>query len=322
MRRIFPLAAAICLSVSCVSTLAETADDVQKLLAAGNYQAALQQAENGLQQNAGNRNLLLAKGFALVKLNRLDEAIGFYDQLRKVIPDDPEPGNNLAMIFRMQKKYPQAITIFAETIQAFPAYTPAYENLGDTYIELAQSQYRQGFTATGNQTLQAKAALSGEFNRLTAQTIAQQPQAATVPAQTQPAPVAPPSTPVASAAPEPDPAQVEQAIIEKLSAWADAWMSLDKDRYFAHYSQQFQPSEGRTLEEWMQRKQTALEIAEFIKIYLTDIDISYSPQSPDVATVEFEQAYASDRFKGRTRKQLNLKNSNNGWLIVAETNID
>ena len=98
-------------------------------------------------------------------------------------------------------------------------------------------------------------------------------------------------------------------------------MSRDSDTYFAHYSQQFKPT-NRTLEDWIQRKRNALENAEYIKVLLTEISIDFSPDSPDLAAVEFSQAYASDSFQGNTRKRLDLKNSPDGWLIVAETNIN
>ena len=318
MRKFFQLSAAIFLTVVSAKSLAGIEDDVQQLLAAGSHQLALQQAELGLQQNPGNRRLLFARGYALVKLNRLDDAASYYEQLRRVVTDDPEPGNNLAMIYRMQKKYPQAITVFAETIQAFPAYTQAYENLGDTYIELARNQYQQGFATTGSASLQTKAAISGNFEQLVAQASALQVQAAQPVMQQAKA-----AQPQAAAPPQQlDPTQVEQAIVQKLSGWSDGWMSRDGEKYFAHYSQQFEPGGGRSLDEWMQRKQKALDKAEYIKIYLTDIEIDYSPETPDIASVEFNQAYASDTFQGRTRKRLDLKNSQSGWLIVGESNID
>ncbi len=322
MRKTLQLSAAFLLASHTVLASAGIEEDVQQLLAAGNHQAALQQAELGLQQNAGNRRLLFAKGYALVKLNRLDEAASYYEQLRRVVTDDPEPSNNLAMVYRMQKKYPQAVTVFAETIRAFPAYMQAYENLGDTYIELARNQYQQGFATTGNTRLQTKATLSGDFNRLAAQASARQAQAApqAVPAATQQTMVTP--TRAVPAAKPIDPAQVRQTIVQKLSAWADAWMSRDSDQYFTHYSQQFTPGGGRSLDEWMQRKQNALGTAEYIKIYLTDIEIDYAPESPGVAAVEFNQAYESNTFQGRTRKRLDLKNSQNGWLIVSESNVN
>ena len=317
MNNTFRLATAFMLCSLIAPANAGIQEDVQRLLAEGNFQAAIQQAEIGLQQNNGNRALLLAKGFALVQLNRLDEAARYYEQLRRVMPDDPEPGNNLAMIYRMQKKYPQSITVFAETIRAFPNYSHAYGNLGDTYIELAQDQYQQGFDMTGNPTLQQKATLSGDFDRLVTQATLAKPSQPVVRARAVPAPA-----PATLPAEVPDPALVEQSIVEKLSTWTDDWMSRDSNRYFAHYSQQFIPAGDKSLDDWMQHKRNTLAKAEFIKVWLTDINIVPSGENPDTASVEFHQAYASSTFKGSSRKKLDLKNSSNGWLIVAETNVN
>ncbi len=151
-------------------------EDAQAQMVQGNFEGALEIVDQGLQQNGENRDLLLAKGYLLIKLNRLDEAARYFEKLRVVLKNDPTPVNNLAMVYGLQKNYTQAITLFKETIRDFPDYTNAYTNLGDTYIKLAQELYQQGFSLTGNAALQQKALLSRDFNQFASKGVAENTQ--------------------------------------------------------------------------------------------------------------------------------------------------
>ncbi|MCP4011258.1 MAG: tetratricopeptide repeat protein [Proteobacteria bacterium] len=306
-------------------------EDVKAQLAQGNFQGALELIDQGLEQNGENRKLLLAKGFSLIKLNRLDEAARYYEQLRVIMKNDPEPANNLAMVYRLQKNYAQAITIFSETIRDFPDYIKAYDNLGNTYIEIAQNQYQRGFAATGNVTLQQKALLSLDFGQIANQAVTESTQrlqraAPPPPPVVTPAPpVAPPPPPAVTPPPvkKPDPrVQYQQEIVGTLTSWVDDWMSLDENRYLSHYSHRFSPEENYTLNEWIGHKQSVFRKAGEIKVYLTDIKISFDPDNIKTATVTFRQQYASKIFTENSVKELVLEKTPEGWYIVKETSVD
>jgi len=318
-----PLIAALLYGQTMLAT-AGIEEDVQELMARGHYQTALDLSNAGLKQNVGNRKLLLSKGFSLIKLNRLDEAARFYERLRVVLKNDPEPINNLAMVYRLQQNYAQAITTFSETIQGFPDYTRAYINLGDTYIEIAQNQYQRGFAITGNVVLQQKALLSRNFDQLANRAVASNTQQLERQA-TPPPPPAVVAKPVIKPAPEPEPEPVvppQQEVVDMLSSWVNNWMSLEEESYFSHYSQQFIPENNYSLEEWIKRKRNVFSRAGYIKVYLTDVEINFHPDNNNTATVTFKQQYASKIFNASSAKTLVLKNSSDGWLIIKETSVD
>ncbi len=292
-------------------------EDAQAQMVLGNFQGALELVDQGLQKNGENRELLLAKGFLLIKLNRLDEAARYYEQLRVVLKNDPTPVNNLAMVYGLQKNYTQAITIFRETIRDFPGYAKAYANLGDTYIKLAQKLFQQGFSLTGDAALQQKALLSRDFNQFASKAVAENTQQLQEPV--------PPPSPVVTPPPVEKPdqrVQYQQEIIDTLTSWVDDWISMDENLYFLHYSQQFVPEKNYTLEEWIEQKQNVFKKAVYIKVYLTDVKINFEPNNINTAMVTFRQQYASKIFNDSSTKKLVLKNSPYGWLIVKETSVD
>ncbi len=308
----------IVLGLGSLTAIASIEEEIQIRLRSGEYQTALKLIDSELQKNQNNRQLLLARGYTLMKLNRLDEATRYYERLRVLLKDDPEPGNNLAMVYRLQKNYALAITMFSETIRNFPQFTPAYINLGDTYIEIAKNQYQRGFTATGDIMLQQKAALSREFDQIAAQSIARQINQTPPP----PPPIEQTIAPVNQAEEKPrTEAEITQEIIQALKAWVSDWMSLEPEGYFSHYSKEFVPEKGISTDAWMKRKRGVLSRSKFIKVYITDIDIKLAQDDSETATIVFNQRYQSDTFNSISRKKLVLKQENDQWLIINEYNL-
>ena len=199
---------------------AAVGDDIQTLMARGDYQAALAYINTELEKNTLDEGLLLAKGFALTRLNRLDEAVAFYQKLRTVLKNNPEPGNNLGVVYRQKQDYLSAIRAFGETIRDFPNYTPAHINLGDTYIELAQARYQKGFETTGNVTLQQKAALASNFGELARQALENNARRIAEQGLLSP-PVAPQPTKQPEVSEQAGFAPPIQEILSELEAWAE-----------------------------------------------------------------------------------------------------
>lgn len=134
-----------------------------------------------------------------------------------------------------------------------------------------------------------------------------------------PRPVA--SQPNASAAPRSrakavQPFGVDQAW-EKVEQWAQSWRSRDVDAYFAHYSDDFEPSSG-SLQEWRAERRARLSQPEFIEVEIAGLRLLSTGETQ--AQVAFRQSYRSDRFADAVDKVLELRRSANGdWLIVRET---
>ncbi|NKB62931.1 MAG: hypothetical protein GKR95_12695 [Gammaproteobacteria bacterium] len=256
--------------------------------------------EDGLAENQNNEKLLLQKGFILINLQRLDEAEAFYIDLVKRMPDQPEPMNNLGATYQLQNKLTAAVRQFNETIQKFPDFVAAYENLGDTYVRIAANQYAAGSTLDSNhKTLLAKARLSHQF-----QLVAQQHSA---------------SSPGAlSTSPSKAAEKIKEDIVNFLESWVNDWSSRETDRYFAHYSSECIPLANKTLKAWKKRKTAILNAAKYIKIRIQEISISQT--SDGVVEIMFSQSYESDRYSSTSPKKLVLSRQTPGspFLIIRE----
>ncbi len=296
---------------------ADDKTEIQAFMARGDYQAALTKTDEALKINTLDESLLLLRGFLLLKLDRLDEATVYYQKLREVLKHNPEPGNNLGMAYRQQKKYLAAIRAFDETIRSFPNYTPAHINLGDTHIEIAKLRYQHGFETTGNVMLQQKAALANNFERLAGQTMENNARQIAELGNLLPAVESKPE-PGLNSRPAADPTQ---EIVTVLESWADAWMSRDPDRFFWHYAENFVPENSFSLAVWMQRRRDVFSKSEYIKLHLSDIDIQFDSENQDIVTVTFKQRYISDSYGEDTRKKMVMRKNEHGWLIVNEWNI-
>lgn len=299
---------------------ADVKQDVQQFLDRGDFKGALDMIEQGLEKDVTDQKLLLAKGYLLVKLNQLDAATEYYKILKAHLTDNPEPGNNLAMIYRMRGEYELAIQTFEQIIEAFPDYAHAYENLGDTYIELALNKYQAGFDSSGRKSLQKKLALSQKFHQIAIDSSAKPTQESQQIANTSKTTSTSSDTNTAdesSQAPSAEADKSKERIVKSIETWIKDWMSQDADRYLSHYSDKFTPGKNEPLARWIKRKKNILLHAKNIKLKLSDLDIMLNPDK-GLATAKFKQEYESNNFKDVSKKTLHLEQNKGRWLILKE----
>ncbi len=116
------------------------------------------------------------------------------------------------------------------------------------------------------------------------------------------------------------PEEVEEArreIAAAVERWRRDWESLDTERYLAHYSSSFQ-TEGMDLERFAAHKRRVNQGKRFIRIGLSEVGIFGYPGESGLVVVEFLQAYDSDSFRSRLRKQQFWRREAGGWKIVLE----
>lgn len=99
--------------------------------------------------------------------------------------------------------------------------------------------------------------------------------------------------------------------------WRRDWESLDTDRYLSHYGAGFE-TEGMDLARFSSYKRRVNAGKKFVRVGLSDIAIYAYPGEKDTVLVEFLQAYDSDTFRSRVRKQQFWRRSADGWKIVFE----
>lgn len=286
-----------------------TPEIVNELLASQDYESALQQVDAGLAANPTETKLMLQKGFILIKLRQLVQAEKYYLELIGQIADDPEPMNNLGVVYQLMREYGKAINQFNAAIQRFPDFTRAYENLGDTYIQIAAVNYLNGRSKSPeDKLLISKADLAQRFYELARTNVdaaisrySGSENQETDTTQTANSTLTPSS---------------EQQVADFLRSWVAAWSSRNPDAYFAHYGDNFEPGDGRSQSNWKERKSRILGAAEFINIRIEEIEILSSAENK--LSIVFTQKYESNTYKNESRKELMLSKYDGNWLIDKE----
>ena len=296
-----------------MSASASTPQTVNHLLSTGEYEDALVEAESGLQKNPNNLRLMLQKGFILIRLRRLNDAENYYLGLIERLPENPEPLNNLGVIYQLQKKYDKAIALFEQTITRFPEFSRAYENLGDTYIQVATETYLKGRDkAPEDRVLDAKAELGQQFYRIASDNVKSIEQEADSP------PKAVSLKPDSKSKQEEHSLQtdIHAEVLEFLKSWTTNWSSKNLDAYFDLYADEFVPEGYADRRAWERRKASIIRSAEFIRIRIEAIKITEIQENQ--VTVSFTQHYESDSHKDQVTKTLALRRYNANWRIIRE----
>jgi Flp pilus assembly protein TadD len=124
--------------------LAATAvDQVKRLLAEDNPEAALAEIARAGEAHPRRVELRFLEGVALGRLGRVDDAIATFEALTRDYPELGEPYNNLAVLHAGRDELDQARAALEQAIRVQPSYALARENLGDVLLRLARRQYEQ-----------------------------------------------------------------------------------------------------------------------------------------------------------------------------------
>jgi murein L,D-transpeptidase YafK len=107
------------------------------------------------------------------------------------------------------------------------------------------------------------------------------------------------------------------AFLAEFAHWRSDWESLDMNRYFAHYSAQFQPGSGGEAA-WKSRKRKANAGKTWIKVGVSDLSLIAYPDANDVVMVTFAQDYRSNNMSNRTLKRQYWIREAGQWRILHE----
>jgi tetratricopeptide (TPR) repeat protein len=132
------------------SVRADEAQDVDKLVKAGQLDQARQRADVFLATKPRDAQMGFLKGVILTRQGRVDDAISVFQRLTEDYPELAEPYNNLAVLFASRGQYEKARAALEMAIRTNPIYATAYENLGDVYAKLASRAYDKSLQLDGN----------------------------------------------------------------------------------------------------------------------------------------------------------------------------
>ena len=115
--------------------------EVQRLMKRGETAQALAKAEEIIAAQPREAHGYFLKGRVLAEAGRPQEAMAVFTKMTEDFPEQPEPYNNLAVLYAQQKQYDKARATLEMAIRANPDYAVAHENLGDVYAKLAGLAY-------------------------------------------------------------------------------------------------------------------------------------------------------------------------------------
>jgi Flp pilus assembly protein TadD len=137
---------------------------VQKLMAAGQFKPALARADAHLAKNPRDAQMRFVRGVILSELKDASSAREVFERLTEEFPELPEPYNNLAVIYASQGQLDRARTLLETALAVRPDYATAQENLGDIYLQMSVDAYqRAARLQPGNRSVASKLTLSREL---------------------------------------------------------------------------------------------------------------------------------------------------------------
>lgn len=147
------------------------ADEVRRLAATGQAEAAMRLADASLASNPKDAAMRFAKAVLLADSGRAREAIALYAALSDEQPELAEPYNNIAALYAAAGDYELARAALEQAVRAQPAFAIAHQNLGDVLATLAARAYARALALEPvNPALQGKLALVRELLKTPAPT--------------------------------------------------------------------------------------------------------------------------------------------------------
>lgn len=130
---------------------------VQQQIARGQWQNALQAANQHLQNHPNDPQMRLLKSRILQGLGQNDQALQEVLAITQQYPEIAEPFNNLATLYAQRGQIEAARLALEQALKLNSGYTIARENLGDIYLRMAHDLYAQALNEQpNNAALRAK----------------------------------------------------------------------------------------------------------------------------------------------------------------------
>lgn len=327
---------------------ANTAVDVDQLLASGRYQEAQAMAESVLSRQPRDMQMRFVTGVIQLETGKPDDAIRTFKALAAEYPQLPEPHNNLAVIFAGRGQFEEAREALEKAIQTNPSYARAHENLGDIHAKLASQAYSSALRLDGNNTgIAPKLSLiqslfsanEGGHKKAAAMPVTAPVAAGTSKARQVPvsgAASSPAGLPAADSAPgggPPSPdvaaesaplaagdsADLAAEVGEAVRAWAVAWSRQDISAYLGSYGQNFVPQGQQSRSAWEGGRRARIIGKSGIRVEISNLSVMMKGAR---ANVLFRQQYQSGALRVFSKKMLALEKSGDRWLIVKEASYD
>ena len=340
--KIATICTSLLLVLSCHNAWADVHQEVTQLAHTGRLSEALLLADQYLASDPRDLQMQFTKGVIQQDIGKMAEAADTFRQLTIEYPDQPEPYNNLAVIYASQAQFEKARSVLELAIQSNSSYAIAHQNLVEIYSQLAMQAYAKAlqlpqekrsikpkltlirsplaasnlpppgladtlsYANPGTSGSEMRSVPPSDFssNQSIEDNAATRPQI-----QTSALDAGDYGLPTASTR---DPEkEIENAVLE----WARMWSARDLKGYFAAYSDTFVPPDGMERKTWERERTLRIAKKSNITVRIANLVI-HVKEGHGIA--QFHQDYQSGHFTVSSEKLLEFDKLNQRWLIVKE----
>lgn len=107
---------------------------------------------------------------------------------------------------------------------------------------------------------------------------------------------------------------------QSLQNWIAAWQARDVDAYFSFYHAEFFPRGFDSVSAWQENRRRNISNREWIEMQISELSINYIAEQ--TSELQFWLSYQSPGYSDRTRKQVLMRLTDEGWLITQEINLE
>lgn len=303
-----------------LSLWANSLTQLKTEIAEQKYQRAIITGQTLLTRSPGNAQALFLTALAYQKSNKLDQAAKLYHTLIRIEPKQPEPHNNLAIIYLKQGRHDQAIDQLIDSLNTHPAYSTAWQNLSNLYKGLASEAYRRALSEEHNVQ-----PVVNEIQLVTLEQFESSSPAPSIttaklePARINPIPEikTPPVIPEAKPKVLPTTPTTAQATdFEKIIRdWASYWSSKDFASYVAAYNDDYKGNKA-SHKAWVDYRRSRVLKPGLVRVDINAVQLRQL--TSQTAVVDFDQSYRSSNYQDSVRKRINLIKTRDGWKIARE----
>ena len=113
-----------------------------------------------------------------------------------------------------------------------------------------------------------------------------------------------------------DPREEGKKVADLTRQWARVWAAKDFDAYVAFYSENFEPQQHPTRDDWMEYRKPRVVRPGRVIIEITDLKVR--PLSDGYLEVRFRQRYDAPNLKTNASRFLIWAREESGWKIIRE----
>lgn len=241
----------------------------------------------------------LKQGITLYQQQHYKQAVKVFKQLHEHYPDHPVYLNNLAVAQMALGEFDAALQSLQQAMNTHKDYAVTQKNISSVYAYMAAEAYNKALD-------DAKPVSRPELELLT--------ELPRIDSSDNPSDI----TMSTNEAIEVVNKETIQSILEQQTKhWIQSWSDSQVDDYLDHYSNQFQPSDNQSFQNWQAQRRYRLKSQSNISISYNQLKV-YTDQDQQYAIVEFIQDYSSGRYQDKVRKQLHWNLEDGHWRIVRE----